>query len=210
MPPEDTDHVQLDQNTLLLNRESPETITVTWDPPSLLPTMDPSSYRVNISLYRFISNTDGGGEFRPFSDIGLTNQENNGRAVFSAEAIGSDGLELDVYPVAVRISVAGPSQATEQSSILNRLSGIVAQWTSTLYYALSMRLETLCIRWCATQRTGIGESIRNRLPPCPPRVDQARTPNSGFTEDSGFWTQQTNRFFHPDAATCFRQNSFTR
>ena len=214
MPPEDTDDVRLDQDSILLSQGSADAITVTWDPLSILPIMDASLYTVDIALYRLYTNPDGvpGGEYRPFLNI-LRDAPNNGIAVFPVPS--NDELVPEVYPVSVRISVGSRTdfETSEEPSIIDgvgrssTLSGLVAQWTSTLYYSVSMRLEARCVRWCARQETGIGERIRNRLPACPPRVDQARTQNSGLKEDSGFWTVRTNRFFHPEADTCFRQRN---
>lgn len=213
MPPEDTAYVRLEQDTLLLDQDSRERLTVRWDPQSILPTMEPSSYTVDIALFRFFTDSDGRGEYRHYLNL-MRDQDNNGMAMFFVPE--NNEVTPNVYPVAVRISV-GRSRPLQPMEIIDRLGrseegamGAVAQWTSTLYYAVSLGLEELCRRWSQSQPTDIGETIRTRLPPCPPRVDQARAPNSGFKEELGYWTQKANSFFHPGAATCFRQNTFAR
>lgn len=223
VPPESTDHVQLESDSVLLSSDNFENIQVRWEPESLFQTMDPSSYTVDISLY-LLRDSESGNEIRKLHDF-VENLPNSGNAFFPVPT--STDIELDennVYEVSVRISISRPNRlggTTEEAetSLIETLSGRVAQWTSTIYYAhgvnniaarLGITLERRCIDWCRDQPEGIGETILNRLPPCPPRVDQARAPNSGFAEDLGYWTRQSNRFFHPEAATCFRQSTFTR
>ena len=205
---EKTAHITLDQETVLLNvsQDSEDQLTIRWDPQSILPTIDPSSYLVDIALYRFNRQSL---QLQYFLHV-MRNHNNNGTATFSVPE-SNEIISFDVYPVALRISIGRPT--SETSSLINRLVGgpeLVAQWTSTLYYVYSPQFMGLCDQWYNRQDVNIGEQIRDRLPPCPPRVDQARTPNSGMTEDSGYWIEKTNRFLHPGAATCFRQSTFTR
>ena len=206
----------LEQDTLLLDQESEERLSITWDPQSFLPTIEPSSYTVDISLFYFERRT---GQLRYTLHI-MNNHANSGSATFSAPESNAGSLSEVISPVAVRVSVGRPTQSNADSAfIVNHLGssgtrgedslGVVSQWTSTLYY-FDRVPSNLCTQWSDNQQpTSIAE-IRSRLPPCPPRVDQARAPNSGLKEDSGYWIQKSNRFFHPGAATCFRQSSFTR
>ena len=217
--PEGLAHVTLDQETLLLNAESDEELTVRWNPQSILTAMDPSSYTVDITLYRFVIQPDDGVQLQSFVHV-MRNQENNGIVMFSVPDSNSQNplISERIHPVAIRVSIGRPAQPnSETTSLINFLGrsgernsqGLVGQWTSTLYYSDAARFNRLCIAWSETQEM-TGEQIRDRLPPCPPRVDQAQTPNSGMTEDSGYWIEKTNRFLHPGAATCFRQSTFTR
>ena len=190
--------------------DSEEQLNITWDPQSLLPTIDPSLYTVDITLYRFQLDADNQVQFSYFLHV-MRDHTNNGTALFTAPESNESGG--NIYPVVIRVSVGTPTSASnsETSSMISRFgrSGdSVAQWTSTMYYLDSLRFQTMCTDWSRNQE--IGEAVRNRLPPCPPRIDQARAPNSGLSEDSGYWIEKSNRFFHPMAATCFRQNSFDR
>ena len=177
--------------------------------------MDPFLYTVDITLYRFQLDSENQVRFSYFLHV-LRDHANNGTALFTAPESNEPGV---IYPVAIRISVGrANSSSPDVSSVIGRLGrstqrprGVVAQWTSTLFYLDSPQFSRLIRAWSTSQQgTGIGEAVRNRLPPCPPRMDQARAPNSGMSEDSGYWIQKSNRFFHPVAATCFRQSTFER
>lgn len=202
---------------MLLSPESDEQLTIRWNPQSILPTMEPLSYTIDITLYRFEKSSDNLADLRSFLRI-VRDHKNNGTATFSVPESNDPSVSRDIHPVAIRISVGRPSQSnSDTASLINILGyrveerslGLVAQWTSTLYYHDSPSFRQLCTRWSQNQQTP-GETIVDRLPPCPRRVDQARAPNSGLTEDRGYWIQKANRFFHSGAATCFRQSTFTR
>ena len=214
--PDSTAHIRLEQETLLLNVDSDERLNITWNPQSLLPTMDPSLYTVDITLYRFRLDSENQVQFSYFLHV-MRDHANSGTALFTAPESNESGG--DIHPIAIRVSVGRASSSSpDASSVIGRLGrsiegdtlGVVAQWTSTLYYLDSPRFSRLCNEWSMNQGRGVGEAVRNRLPPCPPRLDQAQAPNSGLSEDSGYWILKSNRFFHPGAATCFRQSTFDR
>ena len=164
---------------------------------------------VDINLYRFERSSDVHNPIvlQHYIDI-MRNQQNNGTATFPVPESNVFTTSNNIYPVAIKISIGRPLQAN--STLIIDLSGRAALWTSTLYYLEYPQFGGFCRDWINSQTFGIGEAIRERLPPCPWRVDQARAPNSGLTEDRGYWIQKANRFFHPGAATCFRQSTFTR
>ena len=214
---EESTHVLLDGETVLLSPDGDEQLTIRWNPRSILPTMEPLSYTVDITLYRFERSSDNHVSFQHFLNI-MRDQENNGTVTFSVPESNDPSISRDIHPVAIRISIGRALQSnSDTASLINVLGyrveerslGLVAQWTSTLYYHDSPSFRQLCTQWSQNQQTP-GETIVERLPPCPRRVDQARAPNSGLTEDRGYWIQKANRFFHPRAATCFRQSTFTR
>lgn len=173
---------------------------------------------MDITLYRFQLDADNQVQFSYFLHV-MRDHTNSGTALFTAPESNESGG--NIYPVIIRISVGRPMSISnpEVSSMISSFGrsvegnalGSVAQWTSTMYYMDSPRINMLCNQWSMDQEDErIGDIVRNRLPPCPPRIDQARAPNSGLSEDSGYWIQKSNRFFHPTAATCFRQSSFDR
>jgi len=70
--------------------------------------------------------------------------------------------------------------------------------------ALANTLRSKCKKWCDEQPPNIGQEILDRLPPCPPTVQQAHVDNR-FQLDN-----RLIRFFHPGAENCFRQSTITR
>ena len=71
-------------------------------------------------------------------------------------------------------------------------------------------LRQRCIDWCDTQTANIGETLLDTVEPCPRTIQQARAPNSGFSEGGNRITRRFSRILHPGAAACFRQTSFPR
>ena len=99
--PEDTSDISPDQDTLLLVKNSKDKFTVHWDPQSLLPMVNPSFFTVNLDLYR-LSDDRKDWVHAPFLDV-TKDHPNSGVIDFFVPS--SDEVELNVYPVALRISV---------------------------------------------------------------------------------------------------------
>ena len=72
------------------------------------------------------------------------------------------------------------------------------------YFGYSVVARAACSAWRLLEPEDIGETISNRLPPCPPVIEAAI--NDPVFEESNFllW------FYHPGASSCFRQVIFTR
>ena len=205
--PEDSSDVTFDQDTLLLVQNSNDKFTVRWEPQSLLPLLEPSSFTVNIALYQLdTSNTQ---EWMHFLDI-TRGHPNTGVAEFTVPN-SNEIIAPAVYPVALRVSVGAHSQEDGILQSFNDLvvfaQDAVSQWRSNLNYAVSLNLLDRCLEWYQTQPPDIGNTILSRVPDCCQTEEKATAPNSGFIRDSH---DALVAFFHPDAASCYRQATIIR
>ncbi len=188
---------------------------------------DPSSFLVNVALSEMNLRT---GTWRRVTRL-ATGVANNGQAAIIIPELFSQDTSAEVRPMAIEVVVAStPSIVNTQEAdrrkrrqasptptaapptglevAFQRVVGAVKRWSSVIYYSLTTTLSGPCDRWCSDQRDGIGEELLARLPPCPRSVTQAQAPNSGFREDTGIARLLSLSFFHPGAATCFRQTTF--
>lgn len=232
MPLQDSADVELSLPTpssLHLTALSP--LTVSWNPDSLVPMTDPDSFRVDITISRM--DLDTGVWSR--AETVAHSLPNNGRAFINNipaivsgnmgnNIIGDIGSNDELFPVAVEVVVAtaprvGDTPLTTderkrrqvgEENLLSRVVGAVRRWSTMIFYSASNALLQPCQSWCDDQPDNIGEELLSRLPPCPPRVEQARAQNSGFKEDSGVARFLSRNFFHRGADTCFRQTTFDR
>ena len=128
-----------------------------------------------------------------------------------------DNVETSVYPVALRISVGEQSAVGTQgetvSDIIKSTQDRVSQWFSSFFYYIvdSLDLFQGCLTWYTSEHENdppnIGEILLSQVPDCCKTVDRAAAPNSGFVRD----THDTLvSFFHPGAASCYRQATITR
>lgn len=173
--------------------------------------VDPTFFTVDLKLYRL---DDDRKDWKLFLNI-IEGHPNTGVLEFSMPS--GDNIETNVYPVALRISVgeqvALGTQEEAVSDIIKSAQDRVSQWFSSFfYYAVdSLDLFNECLRWYTSDReneaSNIGEMLLNRVPDCCQTVDRAAAPNSGFVRD----THETLvAFFHPGAASCYRQATITR
>ncbi len=147
------------------------------------------------------------------------NIPNSGQAnIISPFLTNNVELAEDVLPVTIQVRISGELNAdngrrkrNDRISIVGQLVHRVILWSSVLYYHSSMNgfrsdmiFRDRCEAWCNEQPADIGERLLEELPPCPPRVIQARFPNSGLVEDSGIGRILSNTFFHEGSNTCFR------
>lgn len=213
---EDSLEVGHDRENLLLIGDS--VVRVDWIPMSLVPMTNPLSYRVDLILTRYNL------ESREWEDLYTleTDITNDGSHQTTIPSIFVDNSpNEDVYPVAIQVTVSRQENMFEsrrkrqsdgdgdgESSLVESLRGLAKQWTSVLYYSISDFLRGRCTAWCDSQPDNIGEEILNSLPPCPPRVRQARSPNSGLVEDTGLSRILSNGFFHSGTNTCFRLSRY--
>ena len=182
--PDESNDITFEQDTLLLDQSSDNKFTVHWDPQSLLPLLDPSSFTVNIALYRLDIDKE---ELKPFLDV-INGHPNTGTAKFSVPE--GNEIEPEVYPVALRISV-GPEMEVSGTQgrvtqffldVKNYARDAVHQWLLNRYYTKSQDVNALdkCIEWYRSQPPNIGEDILNRVPACCETQEKAAQPNSGF------------------------------
>lgn len=199
----------MDQETLVILQNSKEQFTAHWDPQSLLPMVDPSLFIVDLKLYRLVND---GKDWIPFLNI-TSGHPNSGIIDFTV--LSSDQIGLNLYPVALRISVgeALPTGAQEMalqvSAIIKSAQDKVSQWFSSFfYYAIdSLDLADECNEWYISEPSNIGETLLSQVPDCCQTVDRAAAPNSGFVRDTH---DALVAFFHPGAASCYRQATITR
>ena len=180
-----------------------------WDPLSLLPMIDPTFFTVNINLYRL---DDDRKDWLLFLNV-VKGHPNTGTLEFSMPS--GENVERNVYPVALQISVGeqvpSGSQEGAVSDVIKSAQDSVSQWFSSFfYYAVdSLDLFRACMEW-NNRETGdpnSGEVLLNRVPDCCQTVDRAAAPNSGFVRDTH---ESLVAFFHPGAASCYRQATITR
>lgn len=200
--------MQYEGNNLLLSPDN--SIHLNWLPSSIVPLVNPDDYNVDIDLYRYNP------ERRLWhsaatvaSDIANTGS----RTVTVPHILFDDNRIADVYPIAFFVTPfqrnddfeSRKRRNVESSPFLDHFRGEAGRWTTVLYYTVFPFLRRRCIDWCDSQPLGIGEEILNRVDPCPPLLQQARSSNSRLTEDSSSTRRLSNQFFHPEAQTCFRQ-----
>ena len=191
-------------------QNSDDTFTARWDPHSLLPLLDPSLFTVSIELYRLEIESN---KYAPFLNISQLHP-NNGTVVFSVPQ--SSETEPQVYSVALRISVdaieddiAGEQTGNYFDDVISFSKNTIIQWKSSLYYAVSLTLLDRCLDWFISEDsdTNIGQTLLSRVPDCCETEEKAAAPNSGFVRDD---RDTFISFFHPEAATCYRQSTITR
>ena len=84
----------------------------------------------------------------------------------------------------------------------------IAGWSGLAYSeSLEDTLSKLCLVWNIGQPENIGETLLERLPPCPPNARLAVI-DSLYLEDRQISSYR--EFFHPNASRCFRQATLTR
>jgi len=204
--PEDTSDITLDEDTLLVIKNSADRFTVHWDPLSLLPMVDPTFFTVDLKLYRLDEDRK---DWEIFLNI-IEGHPNTGVLEFSMPS--SDDAETNVYPVALRISVgeqaALGAQGEPVSDIIKSAQDRVSQWFSSFFYYAVNSLDLLdeCLMWYGSEDPNIGEMLLGRVPDCCQTVDRAAAPNSGFVRDTN---ELLVSFFHPGAASCYRQATIT-
>ena len=209
--PEDTSDLTVDQETLVILQNSEEQFTAHWDPQSLLPMVDPSLFTVDLKLYRLVND---GKDWIPFLNI-TSGHPNSG--IINFTMLSSNQMGLNLYPVALRISVgeALPTGAQEMAlqvpAIIRSAHDRVSQWFSSFfYYAIdSLNFADECNAWYRSvdEPPDIGEILLSRVPDCCQTENRAAAPNSGFVRDTH---EALVAFFHPGAASCYRQATITR
>lgn len=171
--------------------------------------VDPTFFTVDLELYRL---DDDRKDWKFFLNV-MEGHPNTGEIEFSMPS--GDNVETNVYPVALRISIGGQiamgnqEEPSQVSDIIKSAQDRVSQWFSSFfYYAVdSLDLMDECMQWYDSEPSNIGEMLLSRVPDCCQTVDRAAAPNSGFVRD----THDTLvAFFHPGAASCYRQATVTR
>ena len=160
-----------------------ETVTVTWNPQSLLPDALNVPLLVNISMYVVPPS--------PNQITLVRNVANTGSASITVPILPEEG----VSPVVLRVT----------TDLYQQTAGI---WGSVLIFANSRDFRSICNSWSSGQSPNIRQDLVERLPACPPTVSRARR-DSRFTADTGV-RARVNGIYRSTAAVCYRQTTFTR
>ena len=200
---------------------TPETsIRIQWSPESIFPAdiLGYDMYTVDIELFELNVNTRQWEMIHRLS----SNIENSGSAEVTVPDLSRPTSEDPVSPVVIGV---GLSSAASRSTILEKLlqRGLKTLKYAPIRYLIKNALSRVaCEAWSSTQPENIGDEIKQRLPPCPTRMNVVKAPNSGFREerlsstvnfvgtiqdyfgttviDDAFRT-----YFHPNTDKCFRQ-----
>ncbi len=152
--------------------------------------MDPTSYLVNIGLYRF---TDIGEEWRLVAYLG-TELPNNG----SIEVTIPNTV---VFPGVTVVAIAVEPAVTAQRQLADNPLGLRARiWGLIGYFVAPFPLNGFCDQWYSRQPADIGLTLLTQVEPCPCDERQADR-DKGFIWDRTSATQT----FHPGASDCYRQ-----
>lgn len=185
-------------------------VKLEWNP-NILPYNDPQSYTVDILMYEI--DEMSGSLSSPYE---LKQAAGN---------TGSDEVEVPTLrtkkvavPVAIKVVESRTSSTRKKrnsagdSQLAGVWSGIFvgSATTSTKVFAL----RSACDSWLAKEKEQIGPALLKNVIPCPPRLEQARLPNSGLTEvnlTSVFGSSKYNRqyqlYLHYNTKICFQQRA---
>jgi len=103
-----------------------------------------------------------------------------------------------------QLAVIKVSPSADQNVIDDK----IAAWSGFVYTeSRPGTLSKLCAAWSNKEARGFGDTLLQRLPPCPPNVRLAIL-DALYIEDRE--TSRHRGFFHPTAVRCFHQVTFTR
>ena len=209
--------------------ETGTTVSVYWSPQSIFPLLDQRSYTIDITLREFDMDSK---EWMTLATL-ASDLPNSGEArVTIPELPVVENYEDALTPAVVEVGVSSASMTDTKRSLFSNILSRIGQFGLRILKQTPMRIAKKLIRqaaqhvacetWSLTQTDNIGNQINDRLPPCPCTAEHASTPNSGFKEerlssivkvvdqvqdffdttivDDGF-----RNYFHPGAASCFRQ-----
>ena len=194
--------VQLSESDLLFTPGA--TFTITWSPNSIVPSVDPDSFTVDVGLYCFNEASD------TFTAVAIlaNDIENSGETVVTLPSQISGFSDVCIF--SIEVMVGGTTNALNRRQVdpdlVNRLIELAESgrragvWGIVGYLTFSLFLRGLCEAWCATQPANIGQTSINQVLPCPPTVQQAMVDNRFEMEN-----MLISRTFHPGTDRCFRQ-----
>ena len=162
-------------------------------------------------------------------EVLASNMENSGSAEVIIpdlnEQTSEDNRRISENSVSLVIIGVGISATSTRSTILGKLvqRGLKTLKYAPIRYLIKNALKRIgCQIWSLTQPENIGDEIKQRLPPCPTRMNVIEAPNSGFREErlsstvnfvgaiqNYFGTTVVDdafrTYFHPGTDKCFRQ-----
>ena len=189
----------------------PKTVVkLEWNP-NILPYYDPESYTVDILMYE-IDEMSGSLS----SPYGLKQDAGN---------TGSHEVEIPTLrtgkvavPVAIKVveSRTSSTRKKRNSAGDSQLAGV---WSGVFVGSAAINTKEFALRfacnsWLKKEEEQIGPALLKTVIPCPPRLEQARLPNSGLTEvnlTSVFGSSKYNRqyqlYLHSNTKICFQQRA---
>ena len=205
-------------------------VTLEWNPSSILPIVDESSFTVDALIY-WLGEEGGVSQWIRHSAPLRTGLPNNGRA--NNLAIPLFGDKKGIVPMCFKVvfGTTNESAADDDKDILARITQAhfpvqPGVWTGLLFSTLvnrrqpeisrRLKLETKCTEWQQDETEDIAEEEINSLLPCPPTRDRAILANSGLVEEKKTSLLQTNynnqwlEQFHSAASQCYVQSGVER
>jgi len=186
--------VNLVREGLLFTGE--ESVSLTWLPDAVFPLEDPGNYMVDVWLYTLSRST-----WTKTACLASA-YPNSGRATVTIPRMERPASGRFS---AIAIQVALNTNQTEPELFQN-LTTTAGLWTVVAYATDAAPTRKECSAWAENSDRRMTEqnTINSRSPPCPCMLQQARTPNSGVTEQ--ILGDAVKNFYNPGAATCFYQS----
>ena len=172
-----------------------ESVSLTWLRDAVFPVQDPDNYTVDIWLYRL-------SQLRRVwvRTAGLANNiPNSGRATVTVPHLERSATDPRFSAVAILVALntsqAGPAELPTAAGL----------WTTVAFATDTPPTREECNEWAQDTSRRMAERMRiSRTPACPCTVQQARAPNSGFTEQNMGSPMQL--YFNPGTTTIFYQS----
>lgn len=183
-----------------------ERINVTWGPLSVIDNelFEIDTPKVDISLLRY---KEDDGEWEKTAVL-ATDLPNNGRASVTLPNIQpldqSQPFNLALIQVTLNASTSIAQSSRMKRSIPDVLRSLKQ---SSKALALQVKEEVSHILKSCREWYLDDEGIDERsILPCPCRKEQVeKNQDPRYTEEAGFWADIARKFFHPKAASCYRQ-----
>ena len=168
-----------------------ESVSLTWLRDAVYPVQDPDNYTVDIWLYRLQHVWVRTARL-------ASNIPNSGRATVTVPRLERSATDPRFSAVAIQVAL-NTSQA--EPAELPTAAGL---WTTVAFATDTPPTREECNTWRSDTSTRMAEQAAiSRTPACPCTVQQARAPNSGFTEQNMGSPMQL--YFNPGATMCFYQ-----
>lgn len=191
--------VNLGRDSLLFTGE--ESVYLTWTRDAVFPFQDPDTYTVDVCLYTLT------GHLTWIQSVCLaSNILNSGSARVIIPHMERSKTDPRFSAIAIQLGL-NISQVELQS--FQDLTTSAGLWTVVAYTTDAPPTREECSIWAGETdaRMAEQEKIKSESPPCPCTLQQARAPNSGFTEQT---REIPNlKYFNPGATTCFYQSVLT-
>ena len=212
--------------------DSRTNLELTWNPTTILPSEDPNSFTVDITVYSYDYNSKRWDLQSRKTDI-----PNNGHTLFGVARFNKE-IRASCIHIAVREFIQPSIDNSVQQVIkaLSSMSGLpfpsqVGIWSGLLFTIRNerslkekeaemyrnMKYRQTCSVWRTLEGPMPLDDVVDSLPACPPTQERARLPNSGLEEVnyesklySTHYHNQWMKLFNPDASKCFVQAIVTR